>query len=401
VKRFVPLLLSAWALAAPAHAAEPFALADGDRVIFLGNTLIEREQRYGYWETALTSRYRDKNITFRNLGWSGDTVFGEARAGFGTVAEGFNQLKDEVHAARPTVILVGYGFDESFAGEAGLPHFRDGLGTLLDALAPTKARIVLLSPQRMEDKGRPLPDPAATNRNLRLNADAIRDVAARRGLNFVDLYDLLNAASTPAAPLTDNGVHLTAWGYWRTAPALEHGLGLPESVWRIDAEAAPKGPVAQGAKVEAALQFRVTDAVLPPPPPPQDGAPAASVSQARRVLRVTGLSRPHTLLVDGKPVATATAAEWAAGVTIERGPEFEQAERLRQAIVDKNRLYFHRWRPENETYLFGFRKNEQGQNAKEVPEFEPLVAKAEAEIARLRVPVAHEYKLIPQREKDQ
>ena len=43
-------------LAAPALAAEPFALKDGDRVVLVGGTLIEREQRYGYWEAALSSR---------------------------------------------------------------------------------------------------------------------------------------------------------------------------------------------------------------------------------------------------------------------------------------------------------------------------------------------------------
>jgi len=70
-------------LPAPAGAAEPFEFKDGDRVVLLGNTLIEREQRYGYWETALTALHPNKDITFRNLGWSGDTVWGEARARFG------------------------------------------------------------------------------------------------------------------------------------------------------------------------------------------------------------------------------------------------------------------------------------------------------------------------------
>ncbi len=68
-----------------------------------------------------------------------------------------------------------------------------------------------------------------------------------------------------------------------------------------------------------------------------------------------------------------------------------QAEKLRQTIIAKNRLYFYRWRPENETYLFGFRKHEQGQNAREIPQFDPLVAAKEKEIAKLRVPVPHTY----------
>jgi hypothetical protein len=36
------------------------------------------------------------------------------------------------------------------------------------------------------------------------------------------------------------------------------------------------------------------------------------------------------------------------------GQELEHAEELRQAIIKKNELFFDRWRPQNETYLFGF-----------------------------------------------
>ncbi len=80
--------------------------------------------------------------------------------------------------------------------------------------------------------------------------------------------------------------------------------------------------------------------------------------------------------------------------TFAKAPEFDQVEALRSAINAKNELYFYRWRPQNETYLFGFRKHEQGQNAREIPQFDPLVAAKEAEIARLRKPVPHVYELI-------
>jgi len=68
-------------------------------------------------------------------------------------------------------------------------------------------------------------------------------------------------------------------------------------------------------------------------------------------------------------------------------------EKLREAIIEKNRLYFHRWRPQNVTYLFGFRKHEQGQNAKEINQFDPLIEKQEAEIHRLKQPRSHRYHL--------
>jgi hypothetical protein len=47
-------------------------------------------------------------------------------------------------------------------------------------------------------------------------------------------------------------------------------------------------------------------------------------------------------------------------------------------------LFFHRWRPANETYLFLFRKHEQGNNAKEIPQFDPIIEKQEVEIEKIR-----------------
>jgi hypothetical protein len=417
-----PLLLLGCSLgiSVSARAAETFPLRDGDRVVLIGSTLIEREQRYGYWETALTRRYPDKSITFRNLGWSGDTVFGDARAGFGTQADGFRHLKEHVLALKPTVILIGYGTNESFDGPKGLPRFVKGLETLLDAFAPTNARIVLLSPLKQENLGPPLPDPTAHNKNLRLYADAIRDVAKKRGHIFVDLYELLGKEAEKGRPLTDDGIYLTPWGYWRSAIALEHALGFSEARWSLEIKKGGK-IVARGAQVEKLEgklpRLRVTDTMLPLPPAAWEGLPEPYFHPLKgRNIRIEGLAQSfYDLAIDGKTtfdrirerVLKAVGGEienkrseysiraelWATGFSLALAPEWEQAEKLRETIIAKNRLYFYRWRPENETYLFGFRKHEQGQNAREIPQFDPLIAEKEKEIAKLRVPVAHTYEL--------
>src|SRR6185295_1583914 len=124
----------------------------------IGSTLIEREQRYGYWEAAITARNPDKKITFRNLVWSGDSVWGDARAEFGTQADGYKHLIDHVRAEKPTVIIVGYGTNESFAGPERLPQFKEQLQTLLDDLATPQARFVLLSPMKMLKLPPPMTD---------------------------------------------------------------------------------------------------------------------------------------------------------------------------------------------------------------------------------------------------
>ncbi|MEZ6071945.1 MAG: hypothetical protein R3C10_17205 [Pirellulales bacterium] len=56
-------------------------------------------------------------------------------------------------------------------------------------------------------------------------------------------------------------------------------------------------------------------------------------------------------------------------------------------------MYFHYWRPENFTYLFGHRRYEQGQNAPEVEDFLPLVDAQDDMIAELKVPRSHVYEL--------
>jgi hypothetical protein len=81
--------------------------------------------------------------------------------------------------------------------------------------------------------------------------------------------------------------------------------------------------------------------------------------------------------------ALAQGLGWTPATAPESGPERQTYEKLRSAILAKNELYFHRYRPQNNTYLFLFRKHEQGQNAKEIPMFDPLVAEQEREIARL------------------
>lgn len=381
--------------------APAFELNDGDRVVLLGSTFIERSQQHGHFEAALASRFPGRQVQFRNLGWSGDNVFGESRAGFGPVEEGFKHLKDHVLALKPTVILLGYGGNEAFAGKAGLDQFLAGLDTLLKVLDEIGARIVFITPPPQEDLGRPLPDPKQHNQDLKLYRDAIIKVAGERGDQVLDLYTLLDPQRLAAgAPITDNGIHLTEYGYWLAAPHMERGLGLDDREWQIVIEARQGNITARGTQVSQArfspemIQFVAFDALLPHPPAP-DVAPQERPAVDRRVLRIFDLPAGGYLLkIDGEQVAAADASGWARGVEIAAGPEFHQAEKLRRAIVAKNELYFHRWRPQNITYLTGFRKHEQGNNAIEIPQFDPLVEARENEIRTLSQPVPHTYQLV-------
>ncbi len=396
--------------------APEFELRDGDRVVFVGNTFIERDQVYGYLETMLTARWPDRNITFRNLGWSGDTVWGEARAGFDTPIEGFKRLVEQVETAMPTVIFVGYGTNESFAGASGVAPFREGLVRLLEQLEKHKPRIVVLSPIPHERIVPPLPDPEERNANLKLYTDAMGEISSERGHAFVDIFGrgMQNMSEASFKPRSENGMHLSRDGYWHFASDVLFGL----KVW--SAHSSQRVGECDGVSLDSFLdvevagfvreagsyRFDATFASLPVLPNfsaarfgRKDPERTANTESLRMFL-VRGLPPgEYAFRVVGKPMdehrfrAVVGAIHW-----LHPPPDLEarQSQELRQAIVQKNRLYFHRWRPQNETYLFGFRKHEQGNNAAEIPKFDPLVEELEAKIAKLRVPVKHSYELIRQ-----
>jgi lysophospholipase L1-like esterase len=301
----LPLIIGTLLAAPPEQPA--FAIHKGDRIVWLGSTYVEREQRFGHWETALYRAFPEVSFSLRNLGWSGDTVFGEARGRFDfhNPDKCFRQIVDQTLELKPTIIIISYGSNESFEGAAGLLKFQQGLEKLLDALKPAKARLTVLMSPLPYEIGYPLPNIKQRNEELSLYTTAIERIAKQRGLLFANLfeevqklYTLEQARHDSAKPnppdwYTENGWHLRDSGYLRTTPCFLKSLGL------------------------------------------------------------TAPAKPHVV------------------------------EPLRQAIVAKNELFFHRWRPQNETYLFGFRKHEQGKNAKEVAEFDPLIAAAEEKITKL------------------
>jgi len=87
------------------------------------------------------------------------------------------------------------------------------------------------------------------------------------------------------------------------------------------------------------------------------------------------------------------------GKSLQRGDELLLGDSQFQAVCQpllnkllwKNELFFHRFRPQNETYLRGFRKHEQGQNAKEIYEFDALVEQAEQSLQPLAADIMREW----------
>jgi putative heme-binding domain-containing protein len=228
--------------ASPQH----FELHKGYHICLIGNGLAERMQHFGWLETYINLRYPTHNLVFRNMGYSGDEINGYRElhsrmrsmdfgsqdqwlAGSAPIPQPQKLNKDAPVSAnrfkltntRADVIFVFYGYNESFAGQAGLDKFKTDLEhflkhTLAERYNGRSApRLVLFSPIAHENLGdRNLPDGAADNRRLELYTHAMAEVAQANGVFFVDLFtpskQYFAEMSHPRS--TINGIHLNEAG---------------------------------------------------------------------------------------------------------------------------------------------------------------------------------------------
>lgn len=228
--------LVAWLLLGTAGlAAEPnFRFEKHDHVSYIGNTLADRMQHDGWLETLIHSRFPDHQLTFRNLGFPGDEINRRPRsANFGS--------PDQWLAKNETdVVFAFFGYNEAFAGEAGLASFRQELGKMLDGMLGQKyngqsaPRIVLFSPIAHEDLEDPnLPDGSENNARLLQYTQAMSEVAAEKGIAFVDLFNPTRSLYvTEQEPLTINGIHLNSRGNQLLAEIIGEALfGVASVDW--------------------------------------------------------------------------------------------------------------------------------------------------------------------------
>ncbi len=206
--------------------AQSLELKQGDHICIIGNALGDRMQHHGWLETLLVSRFPDKDLVFRNLAVSGDEItFRHRSESFGTPDEWLTRCKADV-------IFAMFGFNESFAGEAGLPKFKADLDTFIketlkkDYSGKGSPRLVLFSPLAVEKLNDPnLPDAAKSNANLKVYAAAMGEVAKTNKVPFIDLFAISEKAyGGSSKPYTFNGMHLTEYGDQMLAPAIERAL---------------------------------------------------------------------------------------------------------------------------------------------------------------------------------
>lgn len=228
----------------PAQAAAPseflpLELHDGQRIALVGNSLAERMNLFGNFETRLHLRHPEKQLLVRNFGWPADEVDLQQRPG------NYTELDDPLKVFGPDLFICFFGFNESFAGtdpaqlEAFKNQYRQWIAATKQwsdaAEAGRVTRFVLVSPIAFESSGDPLqPSGVVENRNLAAYTQAIRELAASEQLPFVDLFAPTQEsfAAEPGLQYTINGIHTNEAGDREVARLLDSSLsgGAPEMV---------------------------------------------------------------------------------------------------------------------------------------------------------------------------
>ncbi|MFN9039267.1 MAG: hypothetical protein ACK5YO_23415, partial [Planctomyces sp.] len=171
----------------------PLQLQPGDRVALIGNTLLERSQEFGHFEAMLHQLFPELNLVVRHLAWSADEIGLQPRPA------NFADTEQHLVHEKIDVIIAAFGFNESFAGEQGLPEFQRQLSAWLQSLRSksfngrSAARVVLISPIACENiAGVPAAD--RNNGNVQLYLQAMQQEAARQQTGFVDVFTETAAA---------------------------------------------------------------------------------------------------------------------------------------------------------------------------------------------------------------
>lgn len=223
---FLAIVWSVWGTSSASAEAPPLKLSKGNKIVLIGNTLAERQQHFGHFETLLHARFPELNLVVRNLGWSADELALRPRS------KDFNDHGHLLTDHKPDVILAFFGFNESFGGEKSLPKFKADLEKFIQETTTTKyngmnpPQLVLFSPIALEDLGkRELPSGEANNKNIALYTAAMKEAAAKANVIFIDLFTPTKE-QMPSSPQkwTINGIHLNEFGDHRLAWIMDQSL---------------------------------------------------------------------------------------------------------------------------------------------------------------------------------
>jgi len=328
--------------------------------------------------------------------------------------------------------------NDARAGDGGYDGYLANANTLAGKFKDLGTRIafVTTSPEERYEAGAP----AGSNYNNMLlkYSDGLRTVSMETSNFFVDQIrpmievieagrraKVLGEAANPR--LIPDGVHLNWGGQLVTATGILKGLNAPTLVSSVEIDAKETTnykvkavnakvtphpiairPAPGAAATTAPIEFERLDNALPwPVLITTETTLAQNISGftpmqdlSRYDLKVTNLTAPkYEVRIDNVVAGTYSKEEIGAGINFSRapGPVQDQAQALIKQILQKNDLFFNRWRGIQIYSIPAWLHTPEAEalRAKEVARLDTQIADAEKEINTLRQPVVHTWIVNP------
>ncbi len=314
-----------------------FAVRDGDRVAFYGDSITDNGAYTAFVETFVVTRFPEWNVRFFNAGVGGDRVSGGA---LGPVDE---RLARDLFSRKPTLVTVMLGMNDAGYREFHPPlfeNFQKGYRHILDRFKSEipKARVWLIKPSPFDDVTRAPTLNGGYNSVLLKYSDEVAQVAREYGHWTADfnypvadaLYRAYSLDAASSARIIPDRVHPGMAGHLIMAAALLKAWKAPARDMEVGIDA-PSGAVkASGASVTQlkpgdTLEWTQLDDFLPFPIDRRDplttlvvnSAPSVEEVFGKQLLRVSGLKPGnYALTIDTQPIGTFDATALAAGVDL-------------------------------------------------------------------------------------
>ncbi|MBC8137740.1 MAG: SGNH/GDSL hydrolase family protein [Fibrella sp.] len=366
------LSLTSSAVSAQSNDRSPFALKNGDRVVFYGDSITDARMYTLLAEEYIVTRFPRMNVSFVHSGWGGDRVGG---GGGGPIDL---RLDRDVSAYKPTVVTIMLGMNDGSYRAYDEPIFQTfstGYRHIADKLKKDNpgVRLTFIQPSPYDDVTRPATFDGGYNAVLVRYGAFLGDLAKSTGAGIADLntpvVTMLTKANavnpTEAQKIVPDRVHPGWGGHLIMAQSLLKSWNAPSLVSAVTLDARTTKVEAQNAdvkQVQVATNGTITwdalEGALPFPILPPDARNAASYNIAlassdfvdtldREMLTIKNLSAAnYVLTIDGQEIGNFTREQLAAGINLAplATPMLRQAQLVHTLTQIRANTHNSRWR---------------------------------------------------------
>ena len=348
--------------------SQDFALRNGDRVVFFGDSITDQRLYTTFAETYVVTRFPKLHVTFIHSGWGGDRVSG---GGGGPMDV---RLWRDVLPYSPTVMTIMLGMNDGHYrayDQATFDEFAAGYKHIVDVTKRQLPgiRITAIQPSPYDDVTRAPMFEGGYNAVLVRYGEFLKQLAQEQHLALADLNTDVVAAlrkanatdAAAAAKLIPDRVHPGAAVCLLMAEALLKSWNAPSLVSEVELDAGRKAAVKwEGTHVSAVtgsgkgVAWTQMDDALPMPVNFRDPAVSLAVKSSdvmealnQQPLKVRGLQTGRfALKIDGETVGSFTAEELSAGVNLAAlpTPMAAQAARVHALTLRHSSIHNARWR---------------------------------------------------------